>query len=676
MARDDGLLLADLDPEQAEVVTAEQGPVGVIAGPGAGKTTVITRRIAYGVLTDQVDPRRTLAVTYTTRAAAELRSRLRALGVGGVQARTIHSAALRQISHFWPQAFRAPLPPVSDARTAMLAEAAGGLGLDPTPRLLRDVLDEIHWAKVSNVPPGDYPRLAEAFGRQVDGADPPIVAALFANYERVKTGRGVIDVDDILLCDAALLSGAPDVAAEVRAAYAHFVVDEYQDVSPIQHTLIGLWLGPRDDLCVVGDPNQSVHGYAGARPEYLLGFRTEYPDARLFNLVRNHRSTASIVAAADQVIRPINAGVHSRSTRGEGVSVLYREEPDAAAEAAAAVSWLEGLHARGTAWRDMAVLVRTAAQSRPVCERLRDRGVPYRSRVDLTRRSEVRRALDALERAATTATDAVTAAHEALAEAGWPAPPPSGDGPARDRWESLSALADEVENVIAEHPGISPAGLAGLLRERILGDDLHPEGVSVSTMHAAKGLEWDAVAVLGVHEGSVPHPRAVTERELAEERRLLHVAFTRARDRLWVSWSRAGSASSGGARMSRFLVGLDLSGESEAPGEAPAVAALCCRVCGRPVQAAAEHRLRRHLDCPAPVDQVLLKRLSTWRHAQAQRLGVAEFLVLTETATRALAELRPATLEDVRQLVGPGSVLGTHDLEELTDLTSRIAPPQ
>ncbi|MGH8826570.1 MAG: ATP-dependent helicase, partial [Jiangellaceae bacterium] len=279
-------VLSALDPEQRDVASALAGPVCVIAGAGTGKTRAITHRIAHGVLTGSYDPHRVLAVTFTTRAAGEMRGRLRNLGVEGVQARTFHSAALRQARYFWPQVTGTALPEISSSKLPLVGSAASRCRVSTDRTTLRDLASEIEWAKVSNVLAEGYVDAARAAGREVAGVDAASVARVYAAYEDIKTDRGVLDMEDILLSAVGLLAGHPGVADAVRAQYHHFVVDEYQDVSPVQHRLLDLWLGERSDICVVGDPAQTIYSFAGARPHYLVDFPKRHPGAALIRLFR------------------------------------------------------------------------------------------------------------------------------------------------------------------------------------------------------------------------------------------------------------------------------------------------------------------------------------------------------------------------------------------------------
>ena len=668
-------VLEALDPEQREVALSCGGPTVVIAGAGTGKTRALTHRIAYAALTGALDPRRTLAVTFTTRAAGELRARLVGLGVPQVQARTFHSAALRQNRYFWRRAYGVDLPQVTEARIGLVAESSNRHRLGADPALLRDLAGEISWAKVSNVPVGDYPRLARAAGRELNKADPEAVARVFATYEQLKSARGLIDFDDVLLCNAALLSQHADIAAEVHTTYAHFLVDEFQDVSPLQHTVLNLWLGGRHDVCVVGDPNQSIHAFAGARPDYLLKFTAEHPGARIVRLVRNYRSTPEVLALANRVVAPVNAGVRLEPRRGSGPAPDFAPAGGEADEAAAIAEWLDGVHRDGTEWREMAVLFRISAQSPALEAALAERDIPYQVRgaERFYERPEIRQAMLALRAAADASaqegpaprapgdTDDGSPVGErvrtVLLDAGWTPEPPSGAGRQRERWESLAALLDAAQTVADDDPDLDFASVVAVLQHRASIDHAPAgAGVTLATMHSAKGLEWDAVALAGVHEGTMPFILATTPSELAEERRLLHVAVTRARSRLRISWS----GSRGRSRpASRFLDGCLPAGPAgrEAAPSRPARGSrsvATCRVCGGALTAPADRKLGRHDTCESSYDDALLAGLMSWRKQTADAQSVPAFVVFTDATLIAIAEALPRSRATLLTIPGVG----------------------
>ena len=559
-------ILAGLDPEQRRAATALEGPVVVLAGAGTGKTRAMTHRIAYGVATGAFDPTAVLALTFTTRAAGELRGRLRALGVHRVQARTFHSAALRQAQYFWPRAYGTELPPVADSKVGLVADALRRERLTPDTGMLRDVAGEISWAKVSNVAPGEYAALAARRGREVNSLPADQVGRVLAHYEAVKAARGVIDFDDILLCAAGLIAEDADVAGEVRRTYRHFVVDEYQDVSPLQQALLDLWRGASEEICVVGDPAQTIHSFAGAQAGFLTGFTQRHPDATVVELVRDYRSTPQVVALAHAVMKGHGPGVELRAQRPDGPEPLCVAAPSESAEASAVAGWLADRNRAGVPWSEMAVLYRIHAQSPALEAALADAGIPFSTRGSegFFERAEVRAALRALAAGsrATPGDEPRSVLGAALAGLGFTTEPPSGQGTARERWESWSALAAVGDEFGRNHPDADVAALVAELEQRARVQHAPVgQGVTLSTLHAAKGLEWDAVAITGVHEGGLPFVLATRPEAVAEERRLFYVGITRAREHLVLSWTL--SRTPGGRptrKPSRFLDALRTGG--------------------------------------------------------------------------------------------------------------------
>jgi DNA helicase-2/ATP-dependent DNA helicase PcrA len=400
-------VLAGLDPEQRRAVTAPAGPVCILAGAGTGKTRAITHRIAYRVVTGEIAARHVLAVTFTARAAGQLRERLAQLGAGGIQARTFHAAALRQLRYFAPRLLEGrALPEVveSKARLVTLAAARAGLRADRTTA--RDLAGEIEWAKSNLVEPADYPAAAAKAMREAP-YEPPKVAEVYAAYEEIKRDRGSIDFEDMLRATVWGIEEHPDVAEQIRAQYRHFVVDEYQDVNPLQQRLLEAWLGGREDLTVVGDASQTIYSFTGATSSYLIEFPSRHRDAVLIRLVRDYRSTPQVVALANAVIRQARGGearlrLALEGQRPPGPEPDLRIFPDEPAEAAAVAKRCAELIATGTPAREIAVLFRTNAQSEAYEEALAEAGVPavVTGAARFFERPEVRQAMVAL-RAAT-----------------------------------------------------------------------------------------------------------------------------------------------------------------------------------------------------------------------------------------------------------------------------------
>ena len=672
-------LLAGLDEAQQAVATSLGGPVVVIAGAGSGKTRAITRRVAYGCVTGALSQRAVLAVTFTTRAAGEMRARLRHLGVPNVQARTFHSAALRQARYFWPKVHGVELPEVQSSTFGFVAEAAGRAGLPTEVAMLRDLANEISWAKVCNVPASRYAELASQAGRSVADAPPEVVGAVFSDYELAKRRAGVIDFDDILLCNVALLHEFPEVADEVRSSYRHLVVDEFQDVSPLQRSLLGLWLGDSDDNCVVGDPNQAIHGFAGGNRRYLLDFARDFPGAQTIELARNYRSTPEILSAANRVMSSgaARVGVKLQAVRKPGAAVSTVGCSTEADEAAKVAEWLADARARGHEWSDLAVLYRINAQAPAVEAALSERRIPYQVRgaERFWERPEVRQALRALQSEQPEADQAPgQKVRDVMTAQGWKPQPPTGSGRVRERWESWQAMV-ELADELATNPELGYAGVVAAMTERSQIEHVpSTNSVTLSTMHAAKGLEWPAVAVIGVHEGTVPFVLATDAEQLAEEQRLLHVAFTRARDELRVSWSWARRGADGRRGPSRFLDGIAGVGVSEAPPPRKRKQKRVekCRVCGKPVRTPADMKLQRHEDCPSDVDIELLDRLKEWRLAVARSQNVPAYVVFTDATLTALAEARPTNLDGLGDIRGVGeSKLGRYGVALLQLVAGR-----
>ena len=584
-------VLAALDPEQQEVALATRGPVCVLAGAGTGKTRAIAHRIAYGVRIGVVNPRHVLAVTFTTRAAGELRGRLRQLagaaggGMEQVQARTFHAAALRQLSHFWPGTVGGRPPAVLGSKLSLLTEIARELRVQAGLPELRDAAGEIEWAKVTQVRPGDYPAAAAAAGR-IPPLGAETTAGLYAGYERARRERHLVDFESLLELTAAILTEHRAAAAEVADRYRYFVVDEFQDVNPLQKLLLDAWTDGRDDVCVVGDPRQTIYSFTGATPAYLTGFTGAFPHATVVRLVRNYRSTPQVVALANRLTgsaggrrrppprdEPLPGGAPLVGQRAAGPEPEFAGHADEAAEAAAVAARAAELIASGVPPREMAVLVRVNVQTERFEQALAQAGVPFQVRGTerFFERAEVRQAMGMLRAAAAAAPAGSPAQAEAAASApaaaevrhvlsglGLTRQPPPRRGSARERWESLAALAQLAEDFGAATPGAGLADIVGQLAHRAaIEHPPAPDGVTVASLHAAKGLEWDVVFLPGLTEGNVPIVHAQTAEAVAEERRLLYVGVTRARERVQLSWALARSPGGRPSRVpSRFLDGL------------------------------------------------------------------------------------------------------------------------
>ena len=637
-------VLDALDPEQREVAAHPSGPMCVLAGAGTGKTRAITHRIAYGVLSGVYQPQRVLAVTFTARAAGEMRTRLRDLGVGGVQARTFHAASLRQLHYFWPQAIGGASPEVMPHKASAVAEAGSRLRLRLDSPAIRDLSSEIEWSKVSLLTPESYAAAAAAARREPPaGLDATAMARLIAAYEEVKTDRGVIDFEDVLLLMVGILREHEEVARAVRNQYRHFVVDEYQDVNRLQQTLLDLWLGERRDICVVGDPAQTIYSFTGASPE--------------------QRRSGSVELRAQRADGPVPE------------LVVADNDPD---EAAAVATRIASLLDAGHPPSEVAVLFRTNGQSEAFESALAERGIPYlvRGGERFFSRKEVRDAVVLMRGAARSDDGSVPLpdlARDVLLGAGWSREAPTSGGAARERWESLAALAGLADDLFATDPQARMPALVRELEERAAASHAPTvQGVTLASFHAAKGLEWDTVFLVGCSDGLLPITMADTPEAVEEERRLLYVGVTRARERLVLSYAGARTPGAKATRRpSRFLDGTSsVLGDGarsqarrrKAPGTGggagggkgkPAVRSTC-RTCGADLGTARERTIGRCSTCPPTMDERLFEALREWRLETAREADVPAFVVFTDATLTAIAEKVPRDVAALSRITGVG----------------------
>ncbi|MDN4480984.1 ATP-dependent helicase [Demequina muriae] len=638
-------ILDALDPEQRDVATALHGPVCVLAGAGTGKTRAITHRIAYGVRVNAYNPQSVLAVTFTARAAGEMRERLRALGAQGVQARTFHAAALRQLSYFWPQVVGGQIPQLVEQKASLVGRAARQVGLSPDRLTVRDLASEIEWAKVSLVGAEDYPQVTADAGRPAPaGVERRQVADVMRAYEEAKTEAVVLDFEDILLLLADMIGRHGEVGEQIRRQYRHFVVDEYQDVSPLQQFLLDQWLGGREELCVVGDPAQTIYSFAGASPRHLLDFPRTHPDATVVRLVRDYRSTPQVVNLANGLMAArgsARTGVELVAQRPSGPDPSFTAYDDDSSEAAAVAERIERLIASGISASEIAVLYRTNSQSEELEDALAHRGIGYliRGGRRFFDREEVRKAMVLLRGAAVSATEAPLGeqVRDAIADAGWSEQAPSARGAVRERWESLQALVQLADDFDADGGG------SATVREFVehLGERAQAqhapavEGVTLTTMHAAKGLEWDAVFIVGCSEGLMPISLAEAPEAVEEERRLLYVAVTRAREHLMLSFARSRKAGGRASRKrTRFL-------ERWWP-EAGRTPTRRAKAAGKVADLDAD---QAHL----------FEALRAWRLDLASESSKPAYTVLTDASLVEIAQQRPSTIGALASVRGVGA---------------------
>jgi DNA helicase-2/ATP-dependent DNA helicase PcrA len=583
--------LDGLNAEQRRAAEAVRGPVCILAGAGSGKTTTITRRIAHQVTTGAFPANAIMAVTFTDKAAGELRGRLGSLGVAGVRASTFHSAALRQLRHFAPESLGRILP----SKALALRQIANRL---PAPYKFRpagDLATEVEWAKNRRIPPEEYG----------EGREPPIPVDLmqrvYAEYERRKRAEGGIDFEDLLELAIRLFEHDAGARETFRAQYRAFTVDEYQDVNLLQQTLLDLWLGDRDDLCVVGDDYQSIYAFTGAGPEHLLGVPDRFPDAVVVRLEENYRSTPQVLELANRLVPRLGGAEKTLvATRGDGPAPVLRpfaspEEEDAAL--------LEAIRALDAPLEEVAILARTNARLTDFEELLHDARIPFQG-ASLLERDAARRLCRRLERSAAPAGEAV---REAALEAGLLERPPDRLGEREQvRQQDLGRLVA----LAAEFDGDAAAFVADL-RERFAPGSDGAHGVNLLTFHRAKGLEFEAVFLPRLQAKELPSKQARTDDEVAEERRLLYVGLTRAKRVLWLSWS---------GKPSPFLKELGATGPAPAPHEWTAEA----------------------------------QRLRDWRAGRAKADNVPAYVVFHDSVLQAIAAARPATIGELAQISGVG----------------------
>jgi DNA helicase-2/ATP-dependent DNA helicase PcrA len=533
-------ILEALDNEQRAVALATRGPVCVIAGAGTGKTRAITHRIAYAAAIGTMDPHKVLALTFTARAAGEMRTRLRSLGVPSVAARTVHAAALKQLTFFWPQVFGGRTPDLLTTKSGFLTEAIkraqlqGELSITSRD-LLRDIATEIEWAKVSQVAPSDY--LSESQKRTVKPRiNPEQLAKVYTAYESVKHQERAIDFEDVLLLTTAMIEEEREVRERVQDQYRFFTVDEYQDISPLQQRLINAWLGSRQELCVVGDPAQTIYSFAGATPVFLNSFTHRFPEAEVVRLTTGYRSTPEIIFTANSILRKGAMGNELVAINDHGSKPTINAYSDEQAEIAGIVRDITQLISEGTPAQEIAVLARTNNQLNGLEKAMNTAGLPYqvRNTERFFERKEVREFLKQVRTASVIPTEGVSWLDElrTLAQ-------PYLTGGAIDGIAALLHLARELDT----DNGFTPKNLRTYLREvedRVQQNNPPTMPVTtLATLHAAKGLEWERVFLMGVSDGILPLENNSTTGDQAsidEERRLFYVGITRAKSDLRLSY--------------------------------------------------------------------------------------------------------------------------------------------
>ena len=536
MAVDSKQILTELDAEQLAVVTAIRGPVCVIAGAGTGKTRVITNRIAYAINSGVTDPTKVLALTFTARAAGEMRARLRALGVPNVSARTFHSAAIKQLLYFWPYAFGGQFPTLLTTKSGFVSQAIerAEVAVPAQAAVLREIAGEIEWAKVLEISPENYHEKAIESNRLVKlpnnksaNENLGMISQVYEAYESLKRQERTLDFEDVLLLTVGMLEEDRGVRERIRDQYRYFTVDEYQDVSPLQQRLLNLWLGNREEICVVGDAAQTIYSFAGATSNFLLNFKNRFPNAQVFRLSTGYRSTPEIINTANQILRVANLvsdhGIELQSVNTHGEKPLVNGFSSAVDEIAYVATEVKKQIDSGIDSSDIAILARTNAQLDQVKSALNNLRVAsqIRSGERFFERVDVRDAMRLIRGASVLPSEGgdwfadLVSVLQPFGDADYVTAFLRLAGSIKDNGgENMRAFLREIEDRAEQNnPPILP-------------------GVTLSTLHGAKGLEWDHLYLIGISEGVLPMGN-----DLNEERRLFYVGVTRAKQRIQITYA-------------------------------------------------------------------------------------------------------------------------------------------
>jgi len=680
-------LLADLDEAQREAVLVTSGPLCILAGAGTGKTRAISRRVGYALATGAVAPSHVLVVTFTEKAAREMRERLAALGRPGVTASTFHAAALRQLLHFWPRRSGRELPGILDSKVGLVVDLARTLPGGYRYVAARDLAGEIEWAKARRIGPGAYEAMTAAQGH--DGPLPArLFAPLYGRYEAAKERAGRIDFEDMLEMTVQLIEDDLAARDEIRDRYGWFSVDEYQDTNTLQQALLDAWLGGRQDLAVVGDEDQTIYSFTGASSEWLTGFARRYPTARVVRLETNYRSSPQVLAAANQLLAsgPRLADgppKRLRATRPDGPPATIHQFPTGAEEERAIAADALRLMEAGVKAESIAVLVRTNGQLVGFESAFRAAGIPFQLRGErFFERPEIRRAVAAARSSRRGIAESWPDDADAEPDEGHADPPPTSltvrltlawakaldfrpdDVPAaeeaRQRHGALLALLEVGRELEEADPAADLDDFHAEVDRRTTAeaDGATGVGVELLTYHRSKGLEWDAVFLPALEEGLLPIRQASEPAEVDEERRLLYVGITRARRHLWLSSARHRDGKATERRRSRFLLALTPTARRPAqrPASArtapgPSAAAGSAASGGR---AASSSAAVEAADAALAADGSLFEALRAWRLVVARADGLPPYVVFHDSTLRSIAERQPRSLADLAGIAGIG----------------------
>ena len=580
-------LLQDLDDAQKAVVETLEGPVVIYAGAGSGKTRALTYRIANGVLNKLFDPTKVLALSFTTRAADEMALRLASLGIRNVATRTFHSAALRQLKYFWPIAIGGTMPIIIENKYKVLDAALKNKKLK-----IREVISEIEFAKTNRMDPESLSNL--------DFAD------AYQDYINFTDKNNLIDFEDVLMLLVAIFEDRPDLLSEVQQTFEFFSVDEYQDVNPLQQNLLDLWLGANENICVVGDIAQTIYSFAGAKAKYLEEFPHKYPNAAIFRLNRNYRSSFEIVDFANSLLAQMPSSKSSVGslfpTRAKNEVVKINSLSNDFEEAKMITQEISQLLENGVEPKNIAVLSRVNAQLELLASQLESENIEFYMQTN-------------------------------------------------ERYSLKSRLEPKI---------------------------------TLASIHATKGLEWDHVFVLGVSDGYLPFIQAETQDEINEELRLLYVATTRAKENLYLSWAKSRDSDSGERVISRFLnqknkinVAIDetvyttISRKNEITKDL-----MRCKNCEKPLVSGSEVILQRCKNCPSKLPSEYLLAAKKWRAEQAIIENLPEFLIFSDASLEAFVEaiFEVKSESEFLKIVGVDEVKFGKYFDELSTVLAQVEP--
>lgn len=673
-------LLSGLDENQRLAVEAVRGRVAIIATAGSGKTRVITNRIAHAIQTKAQDAETGLALTFTNKAASEIRGRLARLKIPPVAAATFHATALRQLSHFWPKVVGGPMWSVISTKSSLIEQAASAAQISLNDYSRRNLISEIEWAKSSGLDAESYLKQ----NRKVDDLTGQMIVDVWGRYTDLAKRNQVLDFEDILQLNLGMLTSSPEVLQQVRMRYTWFTVDEFQDVTPLQNALLQLWVGNRNELCVVGDPAQTIYTFAGANANFLQDFKQNHPDTLQIELNRTYRCPADICQIANNLMAQSPTPSSMVSAKDEGGQVVLNHFADEEAESFEIASKISELINSGVDPREIAVLLRINSMSQVFESAFNELNIPFSMR-GLTRffeRPEVKQLLLDLRVGSyiSSGIDLVEAVKQVASLHGWTETPKYSSESARTKWEALSALINVAKDLKAHNPAAGfEEYFAEIAHRTNENHDPQAAAVTICTIHTAKGLEWDYVFVPSVVEGILPFDAKRAPENVEEERRLFYVAITRAKNSVFISTakSRLGFDNS----PSRFLQSVSSTAEAfvaplsvskvSKPAARLEIKVEKCRVCDKGINEVRELALKICRPCESKTPSAkfadeVKAGLKSWREDYAKQVEMLPWLLLSDLAIDALAEFQPSTLEELSQIHGinsaKSSVIGSEIL--------------